>query len=641
MKRFYQSPMGHARSIQWQGGWADRSGLRRANLLEPPSQRGYDSRPMHANLLLNVGTCIVAGTVCGYVARLLRQPLLLGYIAAGIVIGPIGFGFVGAGGDRESIEQISQLAELGLTFLMFIVGLEIDVKKLVRGGRQASLVTVVQVVGAVLLGWLAAVALGFRSLEAVYLGIAVAFSSTMIVVKLLSDRGELDTLPGRTTVGVLLLQDVLAIVVLAIQPTLGGGAPGDAATGSLPPVVQMALAAVKGLLLVAVAVGVSRYVLPILFRWVAMLPEIMLLSAVTWCFLVCYVAVKLGFSPAMGALIAGASISAYPYTLDVVAKIRGLRDFFVTLFFVSLGMLLADPSLPGSSGGERVLAWLKLGGMGLLLAVVVVLARFATVWPMARVLNYDNRVGVLSSLHLSQISEFALVVVILGGPAGMLKHVGPEVVSLVVVLMIITATASTYLIQSSHAITRLVVRHTRDTPLCDRISGDDHDRGSIAAPIMLIGCFRVGSSLVHELLKSGRRFSVIDFNPELRDRLQELNVPCLYGDISHLDTLCHAGVDQADVLVVPVSDDFLRGTDNMRLLACCRRINPKARIVVTAESIRHALSLYEQGADYVIVPRTLAAAEVASVIGRFDQADFAQWRQRQIDDLKSRTEVIA
>ncbi|HOI54275.1 MAG TPA: cation:proton antiporter, partial [Phycisphaerae bacterium] len=559
----------------------------------------------------------------------------------GIVVGPIGLGFVGAAGDQQSVEQIAQLAELGLTFLMFIVGLEIDVKKLVQGSRQASAVTVVQVVGAVLLGWLAALALGFRSLEAVYLGIAVAFSSTMIVVKLLSDRGELDTLPGRTTMGVLLLQDVLAIVVLAIQPTLGGGTQGAAAAGSLPPAVQMALAAIKGLLLVAVAVGVSRYVLPVLFRWVAMLPEIMLLSAVTWCFLVCYVAVRLGFSPAMGALIAGASISAYPYTLDVVAKIRGLRDFFVTLFFVSLGMLLADPSSPGAAGGERVLAWLKLGGMGLLLAAVVVLARFATVWPMVRALKYDNRVGMLSSLHLSQISEFALVVVILGGPTGALRHVGSEVVSLVVVLMIVTATASTYLIQGSHAMTRLVVRHTRDTPLCDRVSADDQDRGAVAAPIMLIGCFRLGSSLVHELLKSGRRFSVIDFNPELRDRLHRLNVPCLYGDISHLDTLCHAGVDQADVLVLPVPDDFLRGTDNVRLMACCRRTNPRARIVVIAESIRHALSLYEQGADYVIVPRTLAAAEVASVIGRFSQADFAQWRQRQIDDLKSRTEVIA
>jgi len=594
---------------------------------------------MHAGLLLNVGTCIVAGTVLGYIARFLRQPLLLGYIGAGILIGPIGLGLIGGQGDHNGIEQITQLAELGLAFLMFIVGLEIDVKKLLQNGRQASIITVVQVGGAVVLGWLAALALGYRSLEAVYLGIAVSFSSTMIVVKLLSDRGELDTLPGRTTMGVLLLQDVFAIVVLAIQPSLGGS-PVESAE-SLPVALQMSLAAVKGLALVVAAIAVSRFVLPVLFRWVAMSPEIMLLSAITWCFLVCYVAMQLGFSSAMGALIAGASIAAYPYTLDVVAKIRGLRDFFVTLFFVSLGMLLADPSSPADSTGERVMAWLGLAGMGLLLAAVVVGTRFATVWPMVRAFQFDNRVGVLSSLHLSQISEFALVVVLIGGPTGALKHVGPEVVSLVVVLMIITATASTYLVQYSHALSRLIVRHADNTPLCDRVSTDGHSQENVARPIMLIGCFRTGSSLVHEFLQSRLEFSVIDFNPELHETLKDLKVPCLYGDISHLDTLCHAGIDQAKVLIVAVSDDFLRGTDNLRLLACCRRANPTARIIVIAESIAKAIALYEQGADYVIVPRVLSAADVMSVLPRFDRSDFAQWRQQQIDALKARQEVIA
>src|SRR5262249_39339750 len=147
----------------------------------------------------------------------------------------------------------------------------------------------------------------------------------------------------------------------------------------------------------------SRYVLPYLFRWVAMVPEILLLSAVTWCFLVCYIAIALGFSSAMGALIAGVSIAAYPYSLDVIAKIRGLRDFFVTLFFVSLGMLLADPASPGTAGWAHVAAWARFVGIGAVFVVAVVISRFITVWPMARLLRYDNRTGVLSSLHLSLI----------------------------------------------------------------------------------------------------------------------------------------------------------------------------------------------------------------------------------------------
>ena len=596
---------------------------------------------MHPGLLYNVGLCIVAGTLLGYVARLLRQPLLLGYITAGIVIGPIGLGLIGHEQGQEAIGQITQLAELGLAFLMFIVGLEIDVEKLLKDGRQATIVTVVQVLGGVAVGWLAALALGFRSLEAAYLGIAVSFSSTMIVVKILSDRGELDTVPGRVTLGVLLLQDVCAIVVLAIQPNLGGGAAAAEAAQSLPPAVMMALAAVKGLVLVASAIAASRYVLPFLFRWVAMVPEIMLLSAVTWCFLVCYVAILMGFSSAMGALIAGVSIAAYPYTLDVVAKIRGLRDFFVTLFFVSLGMLLADPSPAGATGWAHVAAWLKFAGMGGVLAVAVVVSRFATVWPMARALRYDNRTGVLSSLHLSQISEFALVVVLLGGPTGVLKHVSAEVVSLVVVLMIITSTATTYLIQYSHRITRLIVRKADRTAIGDAVSASGADQPAVTAPIMLVGCFRIGSSIVHEFLKEKREFSVIDFNPAVREGLERLKVHCLYGDISHMDTLEHAGVEHARVLIVPISDDFLRGTNNATLLASCRRINPKARIVVVAESIQHALSLYRLGADHVIVPRVLAASHTAEVLSRFDAAGFAEWRAQQSAALEARHEVLA
>jgi Kef-type K+ transport system membrane component KefB len=597
---------------------------------------------MHPGLLYNVGLCIVAGTLVGYLARLLRQPLLLGYISAGILIGPIGLGLIGHAQGEDVIGQITQLAELGLAFLMFIVGLEIDVQKLIKGGKQATIVTVVQVLGGVAVGWLAALALGFRSLEAAYLGIAVSFSSTMIVVKLLSDRGELDTVPGRVTLGVLLLQDVCAIVVLAIQPNLGGGALDAAgASAGLPPAVMMALAAVKGLALVAGAIACSRYVLPFLFRWVAMVPEIMLLSAVTWCFLVCYVAVLLGFSSAMGALIAGVSIAAYPYTLDVVAKIRGLRDFFVTLFFVSLGMLLTDPAPTGATGWVHVAAWGRFAAMGGLLAIAVIISRFATVWPMARALRYDNRTGVLSSIHLSQISEFSLVVVLLGGPTGVLKHVGADVVSLVVVLMIITSTATTYFIQYSHGITRALVRKADRTAIGDERSATGADQEGIAAPIMMVGCFRVGSSLVNEFLKGKRKFSVIDFNPAVREGLEQLKVPSLYGDISHMDTLEHAGIDHAEVLIVPISDDFLRGTNNATLLASCRRINPKARIVVAAESIQHALELYRLGADHVIVPRVLAATHTAEVVGRFSAPGFAEWRAGQIAALEARREVIA
>jgi CheY-like chemotaxis protein len=383
---------------------------------------------------------------------------------------------------------------------------------------------------------------------------------------------------------------VFAIIALAVQPSLGQDLP----------IGTMVLAAGKGVGLLFAALVVSRYVLPLLFRFVSMQPELMLLSAITWCFAVCFAAIKLEFSLAMGALIAGMSISTLPYTLDVVAKIRSLRDFFVTLFFVSLGMLMAKPT-------GTVLMHAAV------LSIIVIASRFLLIWPTLRVLGQDNRVGLLSSIHLSQSSEFGLLIALIGlsfSPA----HITQDIVSLVVIVLVVTSTISTYMINFSHAIARLVVRGSEATPLKDRLSTHGEDQHSQPADVMLIGCYRVGASLVPRLAKSGRDFSVVDFNIVLHDKLRKRGVRCIYGDISHADTLEHAGVHQAKVLVCSISDDFLRGIDNLRLLHVLRKMNPKAAIVVTAQSAKHAIQLYRAGADHVLLNRELAAADAQAVV---------------------------
>lgn len=566
---------------------------------------------MHQHLLQDIGLCIVSATVLAYVARLLRQPLLLAYIAAGILIGPIGLKWIT---ERDVIQQLS---EFGLAFLLFIVGLEIDVKKLAASGKVASVTTLLQVVGSGVLGWLAAMALGYGGLPAVYLGTAMAFSSTMIVVKLLSDRSELGTLPGRITLGILLLQDVLAIVALAIQPNLGGGSGGS-------PLATMGLSVAKGLGLVAGTLAVSRFVLPYLFKLVAKSPEVLLVSAISWCFVVCYAAMKADFSIAMGALIAGVSISTFPYTLEIVAKIRPLRDFFVTLFFVSLGMLLKVPTVP-----------LIVGTV--VLSFVVLFSRVATVLPTLRLLGYDNRVGLLSSIHLAQASEFALVIVILG--VGF-KHIDENIMTLVLMTLVVTSTLSTYLIQFSHKIVAGLVRRTKETLLEDRQSLETRMAHHEAAPLVLVGCFRIASSLVHDLIEAGKKFSVIDFNPEVHSMLKQLGVPCYYGDISHTDTLEHAGVQHAQILVASIPDDFLRGTTNRKLLDTLRKLNPHAKIIVTADSPQRALELYDAGADYVLVPQVHSANHLLQIIESAEAGDLSGLREFEISDLRARREVV-
>jgi voltage-gated potassium channel Kch len=281
----------------------------------------------------------------------------------------------------------------------------------------------------------------------------------------------------------------------------------------------------------------------------------------------------------------------------------------------------------------------KLLVASLVVSAVVVASRFVTIPPVLRLLHYDNRAGLMSAIHLSQTSEFALVIMMIGASEGF-RHITTEIVSLVVMVLVVTATLSTYLVQFSHPLVRAVLRRTTGTFLEDPMSGAARRGERHGAPIVLVGCFRVGSSLVHDLLGSGRKFQVIDFNPRVHHELRTLGVPCVYGDLSHVDTLQHAGVEEAEVLISSIPDDFLRGTTNRRLLKTLRKLNPRATILVTAESVPTALELYEAGADYVMVPRILAADRFLEILGSVENGGLAEIRQREIVELRTRKDVF-
>jgi Kef-type K+ transport system membrane component KefB len=567
---------------------------------------------VHHGILFDIGLAIVAATALAYVARLLRQPLLLAYIGAGLLIGPPVLGLV------HSEETISELSELGLAFLMFIVGLEIDLKKLVSSGRIGALVGTIQVVACAAITILFAVLLGYGGLPALYLGVATAFSSTMIVVKLLSDKSELDTVDGRLTLGILLMQDVLAIVVLALQPNLND-----------PSVLPIAVSVASGFGLVVGALLVSRYVLPALFQYVAKSPEIIMISAITWCLLVGYMAMLANFSIAMGALIAGVTLSAFPYSLDVVAKIRSLRDFFVTLFFVALGMQLQIDTL------HVVL-------VSLALSVVVILSRFVTIGPSLYLLGYGSRVGSLCSLALAQAGEFALVIVALGLTLG---HVDREIASILALTLVITSTVSTYMIIGNHAVAQRIVQAVRALGVPERLrAGDSSEPGhQHGAALVVLGFHRVASSLVYQAQGSskGHDALVVDFSPEVYRKLAAMDIPVVYGDISHLDTLEHVGIERARVVVSTVSEDFLRGTDNVLLLRQIRRLNPDAKVILSAETFARAREMYEAGADYVVLPRVETACAFLDALEAIERGDLGDYREKALADLADREEVLA
>ena len=573
----------------------------------------------HVDLLSSVGISISVAAALAFVGNGLRQPLLLAYLLAGVLIGPrIGFGLIS---DQASIETVS---EIGLILLLFIIGLELDLKKLLAAGRPVLVTGILQFPLCVALGLAFFIPFGFRmsggDFGLLYLAVCLAISSTMIVVKLLYDKFELDTLPGRVTLGVLIFQDVWAIVVLGIQPNLLDPQFGKL-LGSL----------VSGALLVAVTLVISKTVLPRLFRSVAKLPELVLIGSLAWCFIVCAAANAAGLSREMGALIAGVAISTFPYNLDVVAKVVSIRDFFVTLFFVALGMQIPMPT--------PELVW-----MALVASLFLIASRFVVVFPVLRALRQGHRASLLPAINLAQMSEFAMVIAAIGFGY---KHIDQKTVSLLIFVFAITSVVSTYMIGYSHPLQERLAGWLRHIGIRDLDQGTGTPEGQPATvhkDVVLLGFFTEASALVHEyeITRDSMldRLLVIDFNPDVHAELKRRGIACKYGDVASMETLHHADVHDAKLVVSTIPDTILKGTSNLRLLQQSRRLCPHAKVVVTANRAAGALELYEAGADFVFVPRLHSAAQMAAILVRGSDEGFEAMREEQLEQLRQRDEVL-
>ena len=473
-------------------------------------------------------------------------------------------------------------------------------------------------------------ALGFRSHRGdyalLYLAATMSLSSTLVVVKLLYDKFEIDTLPGRITLGVLVIQDLWAVVMLAIQPNLES-----------PTFLPLALSLLKGAALVLIGLVVAKNLLPHLFRAVAKAPELVLVSALAWCFFLAAIASLIGLSREMGALIAGISLSTFPYSLDVIAKATSIRDFFVTLFFVALGMQIPVPSL-------RVVL------VALAASAFLVLSRLVVVPPILYALRLGHRTSLIPAINLANISEFSIVIASLG----LVRHqVKPDVVTVVILTFAITSVVSTYMINSNHAVQQVLARGLKRIGVRDLDAPGPHaeEDEEKTHSVIFLGFFRDASSILYELeIGAGRsdeegtdflaEVLVIDFNPRVIQELRKRGIDCTYGDIAHIDTLHHAGIEEAQLVISSITDDILRGTTNLRLMRSIRRLNPKAKVVVTSEHIKQATDLYAEGADFVYVPRLHSAGDIAAILKECLRSGFPSTGEDAMAVLRARHEVL-
>lgn len=589
---------------------------------------GGEGSDLH-NLIPAIGISILASTVVAFLGHLLKQPLLLMYIAAGAIIGPqVGLGLV------TSQEEINIISEIGLILLLFMIGLEIDVKKLLEAGKTLILSGIFQFIICVALGLVFFGLMGY-SLEdnfgLIYLTVCVGLSSTTIVVKTLYSKFELDTLAGRISLGVLIFQDIWAILFLAIQPNLAN------------PEATVLLASLgKAVGLVAIALLMSKYVLPWLFKSIAKVPELLLVSSLGWCFFICGIAQEFELSIEMGALIAGVAISTFPYNLDVIAKVTNIRDFFVTLFFVALGMQVPNP-----------LENLELVYIALAVVAFVIFARFISLYPLLYGLKNGHRVSILSFVNLSNVSEFSMVIATIGLALG---HIDQQILTTTIFIFVITSIIAPYAIKYNDSIQRMLTPIFLKLGLKDISEANEQaEAESHGADIVILGFFREASSLVQEIedydiahaKESGVELKgsvqVIDLNPEVHQKLKKKGLDAIYGDISHMDTLHHAGIHHAKIVISTISDSILVGTDNLRLIKQIKTIAPHAKIIVTAESMKRALNMYQEGADFVLLPRIQSAQKLLPVIVDFlnHEDQIEDYRKEQIEMLKGREEIIS
>ena len=542
---------------------------------------GEKGKMLEHNIFLQIGIAIIAATLVGYIARILRQPLIPAYVIGGILVGPFGLKLIIEYGT------IKTLSEIGVALLLFVVGMELDFKRLRNIGLISSVGGTIQMLILSGLGFIIALLLGFVYVEAIYVAMMVAFSSTMVVIKLLSDKNELDTLHGRIVLGFLLMEDVFAILALSIIATIDNFTP-----------LLLVYSILKGVGILIFTIISGKYIFPFIFKIAAKSQELLFLLSITICFFFAIGGWVLGFSIAIGSFVAGVALANLPYNLEMIGKIKPLRDFFATLFFVSLGMELRFDSI------------YNLLPVLILFSIFIIVVKPLITALLTSFFGYKKRTAFLSAISLAQTSEFGLIIVSLGLSLG---HLKPDSMlpTLATMLAIITITFTSYLIlfdNKIYAVLAPLLKFLDSLGAGKReleLMPDDH-----SYQMVLIGHNRIGYSILNTAKKINKSVLVVDFNPDIIRNLINNKIPCIYGDIGDSEIMDRIDFHKTETVISTVPDI----QDNIRLIKKIKKEGSNTIIFVTANKVDEALELYNVGADYVILPHFLGGHHISIML---------------------------
>ncbi len=533
---------------------------------------------MHINdLFIELSIIIVVATLLAGFMKLIKQPLIIAYILTGLVVGP---GVLNLVSDPENLEIFSKF---GVSILLFIVGIGLSPKVIKETGKIAVITGLSQIFITALFGYVLALLFGFTNVESIYISVALTFSSTIIIMKLISDKKDTEKLYARVAIGFLLVQDLVATAILIFTSTL--------ATAGNGPVV-LALTIIRGIAIAVLLIVLTSKLLPKVGSFFANSQEFLFLFSVGWGLGTAALFKYIGLSIEIGALIAGVTLSMTPYAHEIGSKLKPLRDFFIILFFIFLGSTLELANIPSVLIPSIVLSVFILIGNPIILISIMGL------------LGYNKKTSFNVGLTVAQISEFSLIMILLGVDLG---HVRSEVMSLMTLVGLTTIAGSTYMVLYSESLYPIFEKYLSIFEKKKTIQEVEHHN---TYDVVVFGCNRVGYDFIKLFKDLGKNFVAVDFDPNVVKQLTDSGVNCIYGDAEDAEFLDELNLTSAKMVVSTIPD---RET-NLFLLEKIRSVDANSIVINISYDLNEALELYEKGSTYVILPHFIGgqfASELA------------------------------
>lgn len=560
---------------------------------------------MHS-IFAELSLVITVAVLVSLFMRIIRQPLIIGHILTGLLVGPSLLHLI------KSPETIQVFSDFGIALLLLIVGLGLNPRVIKEVGKIAGIIAVGKIGITTLFGFAVSRLFGYEIVPSLLIGVALSFSSTIIILKLLSDKKEQSRLYGKISIGFLLAEDLVATILLVVVSASGSG---GVTFSDFAELIFKCIGLITGIILVRV------FVINRMGGIIAKSQEFLFLFAIGWALGIASLFQNAGFSLEIGALIAGVTLASLPYAQEIASRLKILRDFFIVLFFIGLGAHLELHNLGTIMPKAIIFSLLVLFGNPLIVMTIMGLS------------GYTKKTSFKTGLLGTQVSEFSLILLLLANKLG---HVSQEILSLMTVVGLLTIAISTYLILYSD---KLYIFFEKYLELFEQRKAKESREVRRNYELVLIGYQKGGREFLKVFKQLKKRYVVVDYDPAIIDSLESQGAEYLYGDVTDPELLEELNLEKSRLIVSTITD---MNTNNL-LAEWLEKNNPKAVFIATADTSEEAAELYGKGVAYVILPHYIGSEKIGSFIKKngFNKTEFKKYREKHLAYLQSHYDLFA